>query len=1052
MNESILKALLRLFALVSEANRSSDIEDKREIIRDYLNQQFDSELAEEYLNYFDYRVRYYHPESLDPAHDVIHGRTLEERLIDLCNQLNEELQKEQKILVIINLLDFISIDREVTRFEINFVDNTAGKLKIDEGEYKDLKEYTFGHIDRIRNRRNLLIISSEEEPDPGEKDIKHMYIRRLDGKIIVLYLRSSNTFVLRYYGSDSLTFHSQAIKPYRSYIWSFGGVIKNSKFGSVYYTWVSGKFIQETTRTHFVFNANHIEYSYGNSPNGIKPFTLTEESGRLIGIIGGSGSGKSTLLNLLNGNLKPKRGNITINGFDIHEDSDKLKGVIGYVPQDDVLVKEFTVFQNLYYNAKLCFSDYSEEQIRDVVENSLVSFDLDDARDLRVGDALNTFLSGGQRKRLNIALELMREPSILFVDEPTSGLSSADSEKVMLMLKRQTFKGRLIFSNIHQPSSDIFKMLDKLLVIDQGGHIIYYGNPVDAITYFKRMNNFVDSEQSECPTCGNIQTEQILRNVESRVVDVDGKLTRKRKISPEEWYKKYMKNIDPIIQRIRRPYKSVIPHSDFKTPSRLKQLRIYFTRDLLTKIANKQYLLLVTLEAPILALLLAFITRNSNIAGGVTEYLFRENPNIPGFLFMSVIVALFLGLIISAEEIFKDKRLLEREKFLNLSRSSYLNAKISVLVIISAFHMMAYTLIGNHILEIKGMTWAYFFILFTTALWANMVGLNISSGFKSIVAIYILVPLILVPQLLFSGVVIDFRNMHQSVKSEKYVPVIGNLITSRWTYEALVVTQFKENKFEKHFYETEANISRTFFDQAYRIPIMESALSQISNDSLTPAAQSRIGLLKNEMSHLVNSYNIDYKPIREVDRQSLAKFKNQMRTLLDTLDGIASSRYSSYKDKKQTIQDSLLEELGGEKQFKALKDNYHNKRLATLATNSDQLESYYIEDEEIIYLRDPVYLLPDSRSGRAHYFAPAKFIGDWNINTFAFNIIRIWLAIFGWYVLLYFDVLNKIISYFESIRLQRLGRKRFFRLFGLQETESFRFFPSFRFRIIRKTR
>lgn len=1050
MNESILKALLRLFALVSEANKSSDIEDKRGIISDFLNQQFDSELAEEYLNYFDYRVRYYHPESLDPAHDVIHGKTLEERLIDLCNQLNEEFQKEEKILVIINLLDFISIDKEVTRFEINFVDNTAEKLKIDEDEYKDLKEYTFGHIDRIHNRRNLLIIDSEDEPE--ESDLKHMYIKRLNGKVIVFYIRSSNTFVLRYYGNDSLTLHGQAIKPYRSYIWSFGGVIKNSKFGSIYYTWVSGKFIQETTKTHFVFNANHIEYSYGNSPNGIKPFTLTEESGRLIGIIGGSGSGKSTLLNLLNGNLKPKKGNITINGFDIHEDSENLKGVIGFVPQDDVLIKEFTVFQNLYYNAKLCFSDYSEEKIKEVVENSLVSFDLDDARDLRVGNSLNTFLSGGQRKRLNIALELMREPSILFVDEPTSGLSSADSEKVVLMLKRQTFKGRLIFSNIHQPSSDIFKMLDKLLVIDQGGHIIYYGNPVDAITYFKRMNNFVDSEQSECPTCGNIKTEQILRNVESRVVDVDGKLTRKRKISPEEWYKKYMKNIDPIIQRIRRPFKPVIPQSDFSIPSRLKQLRIYFTRDLLTKLVNKQYLLLVIFEAPILAFLLAFITRNSGIAGSGGEYVFRDNPNIPGFLFMSVIVALFLGLVISAEEIFKDKRLLEREKFLNLSRSSYLNAKILVLVIISAFHMMAYTLIGNHILEIKGMTLSYFFILFTTACWANMVGLNISSGFKSIVAIYILVPLILVPQLLFSGVVIDFRNMHQSVKSEKYVPVIGNLIASRWAYEALVVTQFKENEFEKHFYKPEATISTTFFDQAYRIPLMESALGQIEGDSLTSGTRSRIGLLQNEFSKLSERYPVEYNPSFQEDTSSVQAFKAQSRTLLDTFANMASSRYSSAKDRKQRIRDDLVKELGGEEQFNAMKDEYHNKRLATLVENSDQLNSYYIEDQEIIYLRDPVYRLPDSHRGRAHYFAPAKFIGDLKIDTFWFNIIRIWLAIFIWYVVLYFDVLNRIISYFESIRLRRIGRKRFFKLFGLQEYESFRFFPAIRLRILRNKR
>ena len=134
----------------------------------------------------------------------------------------------------------------------------------------------------------------------------------------------------------------------------------------------------------------------------------------------------------------------------------------------------------------------------------------------------------------------MREPSILFIDEPTSGLSSADSEKVLNLLKRQTFKGKLIIANFHQPSSDIFKMLDKLLVMDQGGRVIYYGHPTSGITYFKKASQHADAEESECLSCGNVNTDQILRIVEARVVDANGRLTRKRKISPQEWYQKYL--------------------------------------------------------------------------------------------------------------------------------------------------------------------------------------------------------------------------------------------------------------------------------------------------------------------------------------------------------------------------------------------------------------------------------------------------------------------------------------------------------------------------------
>jgi ABC-type multidrug transport system ATPase subunit len=315
---------------------------------------------------------------------------------------------------------------------------------------------------------------------------------------------------------------------------------------------MSSRFIQANAENKFVFTATDIEYNYRNSTNGVKRFNFNEESGRFIGIIGGSGSGKSTLLNVLNGNIKPRNGSIKINGYDIHENKEQVKGIIGYVPQDDLLIKELTVYQNLYYNAKLCFSDTPEYEIENIVEKALVDFDLIEARDLNVGDAFTTILSGGQRKRLNIALELIREPSILFVDEPTSGLSSADTEKVINLLKRQTFKGKLVIANMHQPSSDIYKMLDKLLVMDQGGRIIYYGHPISAITYFKHKAQFPDAEESECLSCGNINTDQILRIVEARVVDVNGRLTRKRKTSPQEWYDMYIKNIDWKIKKISR--------------------------------------------------------------------------------------------------------------------------------------------------------------------------------------------------------------------------------------------------------------------------------------------------------------------------------------------------------------------------------------------------------------------------------------------------------------------------------------------------------------------
>jgi ABC-type multidrug transport system ATPase subunit len=152
----------------------------------------------------------------------------------------------------------------------------------------------------------------------------------------------------------------------------------------------------------------------------------------------------------------------------------------------------------------------------EIVEKVLADLGLDEFRHLKVGSPLNKFISGGQRKRLNIGLELMREPSILFIDEPTSGLSSLDSDMVMALLKEQAVKGKLVIANIHQPSSEIFKLLDKLWIIDKGGYPIYTGNPIDALVYFKTLSGHVNPGQTECQCCGNVASEQILKIIEAK--------------------------------------------------------------------------------------------------------------------------------------------------------------------------------------------------------------------------------------------------------------------------------------------------------------------------------------------------------------------------------------------------------------------------------------------------------------------------------------------------------------------------------------------------------
>lgn len=449
--------------------------------------------------------------------------------------------------------------------------------------------------------------------------------------------------------------------------------------------------------------------------------------------MGGSGVGKSTLLGILNGTILPDKGSLTINGHPLN--SPEARQLIGFVPQDDLLIEELTVYQNLWFTARLCFANLSEQEIDQRVKTVLCELDLEEIKDLEVGSPIRKTISGGQRKRLNIAQELIREPAILYLDEPTSGLSSTDSEKVIMLLKEQTHRGKLVIVNIHQPSSEIYKLFDRLWLLDRGGYPIYDGNPIEAITYFKHAAKYTDEDISVCSTCGNVNPELILNIIDSKKIDDSGNLTNIRKFTPEEWHEKYISSRPDYRLTIEKE----LPENNQKKPSWLKQFFIFLERNVRTKLVNRQYLLIVLLEAPLLALIVALLTRFTDDGG----YTLLGNKNFVSYIFMSVIVATFMGLSISAEEIIKDRTILKREKFLRLSRSSYLTSKIIYLFAISGIQTLLFIAVGNSIIQVgAGMFFIWWSVLWAISFLANLTGLILSQSMNSVVAIYITIPLL----------------------------------------------------------------------------------------------------------------------------------------------------------------------------------------------------------------------------------------------------------------------------------------------------------------------
>ncbi|MFT5570171.1 MAG: ABC-type multidrug transport system ATPase subunit, partial [Cyclobacteriaceae bacterium] len=795
MSETIVNALVHLFAIFESVKEDFDQDAGDIVVKPYLKKTLNQELTNDYLNLFYDYLSFYREANRNPSgdHELGIDSTSIIQIAKICNQINKELIQAERIVVFIELLELIRADEKVSDKEGEFASLVAMNFNLTHKEVEHIKAFIFEpETHKIDYDCGLIIDSKMTEwPEevawmmrkkkadiPGATKYHHMYVENLFGRILVLFLESVDSYIFRYDGPLNLFLEGNKIAPRKTYFLRPGTIIKGPNIKSIYETDITKQFLHDRAKVKIVLNGEDLEFRFKNSENGIQRFNFAEESGHLVAIMGGSGTGKSTLLNLLNGNLEPTGGRVHINGYSISRAS--REGVIGYVPQDDLLFEELTVYQNLYYNAKICFSDFSVQLIKATVDKVLEDLDLTDIKDLKVGDPLNKTISGGQRKRLNIALELMREPAVLFVDEPTSGLSSMDSEKVMWLLKDLARKGKLVIAIIHQPSSEIFKLIDRLWILDKGGYPVYNGNPIDSVVYFKTMSTQVNAAESECPRCGNVIPDQVLQIIEAKEIDDNGKPTQKRRVPAKNWYLKYKENIEKNIKRIR--FKEQLPPSNFSIPDKVKQFQIYSKRNFLAKLSNKQYVLINLLEAPLLALVLAFFSKYTLDDG---TYLFSDNKNLPVYLFMSVVVSLFIGMSVSAEEIFKDRKIIVRESFLNLSRISYLNSKITYLFILSALQSLLFVLVGNWILEIQGQLFFYWIILFSTSCFANMVGLNISAALNSIITIYILIPFILVPQLLLGGAMISFDDLHSNFTNKKYVPVVGDLMVSRWAYEAL---------------------------------------------------------------------------------------------------------------------------------------------------------------------------------------------------------------------------------------------------------------------------
>ncbi|MBN1944970.1 MAG: FHA domain-containing protein [Bradymonadales bacterium] len=525
-----------------------------------------------------------------------------------------------------------------------------------------------------------------------------------------------------------------------------------------------------------------------SSPEGYKTLladvSFTVYPTEFVGLMGPSGAGKTTLMMALNGYTLPTAGRSLINGYDLYSNYNSFRGAIGYVPQDDIIYHELTVFESLYFTAKLRLPpDTTDAEIRGKIEDLLEKLEISNTREVIIGDALKKGISGGERKRVNLAQELITEPSLLFLDEPTSGLASQDAINVMNLLRRLANEGRTILLTIHQPSLEAYRKLDNVIYLFHG-RMVYYGPAYpDGISFFFPEVDLGTPEGhlllSDPGNALKALAEDQKRSNERSDPEQALTLALKQRCSD---YLGSMQFKDYVHDRSVAPRDRVRlgEGSKQKTERRgwLRQWGILTRRCLTIKRKDVVNTAILLLQAPVIGVVLWLV-----FAGRMTSP-FQRLEHGPSALFLLVMSAVWFGCSNSAREIVKEQAIYRRERMVNLIIGSYVLSKFTVLGALCALQCaillgMVYPALGY-----EGCFLVHYLVLFLVSLCGVGIGLTLSAMVRSAEAATALVPLLLIPQIMLGGILIPTHDLNLPMG------ILSNAMVARWGYEGVLHVEY----------------------------------------------------------------------------------------------------------------------------------------------------------------------------------------------------------------------------------------------------------------------
>ena len=607
-----------------------------------------------------------------------------------------------------------------------------------------------------------------------------------------------------------------------------------------------------------------LKHSFGAAGLALDNLNFEVSRGEMLCIIGPSGSGKSTLLATLSSQLKPESGRVLFNGIDLYKNRRRLAPWIAYMPQEEALNPQLTVREHLRHASTIRRPHLAPPEHERRVDMILAELGLQPLARRRVGAPGEKTISGGERSRLNLGLDLGSAAEVFLFDEPISGLSSKDSEHVVRTL-RTLARDKIIVASLHRPGALVLGLFDKVLLLDQGGRLAFFGTPRAMINYFREACLELKIPHPAARSGTVAGADFVFDVLETPLQPIGGgqNPVAARRFPATFWQERFESRtlLDAVrtgtappsrIESLPKTTDSMpVPKPRWPTLREVAPLWVtHFQRSLLSKLRNRGTLYSTFIEAPLLALLIG-ITLRSSPEGA---YDFSTALHIPAYLFLSTTVAMFLGLTNSATEILRDRSVLRRERNCHPFGGLYVSAKFVALSLVAAAQCLAYLLVGNAVLGIRGLLPEHWFWMTATACTGSAMALLVSSLVRSERAALTSVPLLLVPQMLLAGALVPFSEMNRALFQDADInrdrggtPVPAEFMPLRYSYEAMVVTQATRNPFDlqRRRIQHRIDIVREHHGRlkpkvAERLEIMKSALTRLLASGAANPADARL--------------------------------------------------------------------------------------------------------------------------------------------------------------------------------------------------------------------